>query len=391
MSNTATNIPAVYPGGSPGQIQYNNSGSFGSVSGTTSDGTNITGMSIKSSFDLKGSASGAITINGGSAITNHSLILPSTIGTAGQVLGISNAGTGQLQWVDSQSPGLTGSLHTSSPNNTVNASRIIASGGTTNQDLVLSPKGVGAFQLQLPDGNYTGGNKRGVYAIDLQLQRSQSNQVASGGASFVVGHSNTSSNSYSIAMGYGNISSAVNSISIGELNTASASDSIAMGYKNNSNSSCSIALGCQSKTSLWGQLTLQGDNYNGAGKFQQFLINTSGVTSNSTSQELFLDGNSLRLIVSINTTYLFKILLLGHGTDNADVACYEFSGAISNRAGTTAIVGTVSKNIIVETDSTWDADVTADDTNDALVVTVTGASGKNIYWEAAHWVAQVSS
>ncbi len=436
MSNTATNTPGAYPGGSSGQIQYNNAGAFGAVTGTTSDGTNITGMSIKSSFDLKGSASGSITISGGSAVTSHSLILPSAIGSAGQVLGISNAGTGQLMWADSQSPGLTGSLHTSSPNNTVNASRLIASGGTTNQDAVISAKGSGAFQLQVADGTATGGNKRGFYAIDLQLSRSLATHIASGHSSFTAGYDNaslasgsvavgwlnTSSSNYSVSMGYNNTTgptgyssvaigynnTAYNSatVAIGSLNIASGVYSVAIGYNSTSNNTCSVAignsttasggssvaLGHQSNASLWGQVAIQGDYFAGSGKSQQFLINCSGTTTNSTPKELFLDGgSSQRLTVPNNTSYVFTILINGHRTDDVDAAAYQFLGMISNRAGATAIVGSVTKNVVAETDSSWDADVTADNTNDALVITVTGATGKNISWEAAFWVAQVSS
>jgi hypothetical protein len=49
----------------------------------------------------------------------------------------------------------------------------------------------------------------------------------------------------------------------------------------------------------------------------------------------------------------------------------------------TAIVGSVVKTVLAEDDATWDANVTADDTNDSLKITVTGPSA------SVRWVAFV--
>lgn len=49
-----------------------------------------------------------------------------------------------------------------------------------NADAVISPKGNGALLAQVPDGTVAGGNARGLYAIDLQRERVDPTQVASG-------------------------------------------------------------------------------------------------------------------------------------------------------------------------------------------------------------------
>lgn len=89
--------------------------------------------------------------------------------------------------------GLTGfipSQNTAAPNNTVNASRLLVDAASTNADIVLQPKGTGAFLAQLPDNAATGGNKRGSYAVDLQMQRASGGQAALGANSVISGGAN---------------------------------------------------------------------------------------------------------------------------------------------------------------------------------------------------------
>ena len=74
----------------------------------------------------------------------------------------------------------------------------------TNSDLVLTPKGTGAFILgPKPDGTATGGNARGANAVDFQTTtRGNANQVASGTSSFIGGGStNRASATRSIVLG----------------------------------------------------------------------------------------------------------------------------------------------------------------------------------------------
>ena len=60
---------------------------------------------------------------------------------------------------------------------TTQSSSVIAS-STTNANLVIAPNGTGALVASIPDGTATGGNARGLYAVDLQMSRTNANQVA---------------------------------------------------------------------------------------------------------------------------------------------------------------------------------------------------------------------
>jgi hypothetical protein len=55
---------------------------------------------------------------------------------------------------------------------------------------------------------------------------------------------------------------------------------------------------------------------------------------------------------------------------------------IDRTTSSTVIIGTVNETIIAETDEAWAATATADDTNDTVVIKVTGEIGTTIRWTA---------
>ena len=109
---------------------------------------------------------------------------------------------------------------TASPNNTINVAAIVATGANADYDLTLHPKGNGSLLSDIPDNTATGGNKRGINSIDLQLVRNLNTQVASGATSVIIGgRNNTSSGESSIVIGgIDNIASGRGSIVYGGLN-----------------------------------------------------------------------------------------------------------------------------------------------------------------------------
>lgn len=149
--------------------------------------------------------------------------------------------------------GFTPSQNTAAPNNVVNSSRLLVDAVSTNANMVLQPKGSGGILAQLPDGTATGGNARGIYAIDLQLQRSSATAVASGASTIAIGQNNTASGQESIAIGKNNLATAIQATSIGIFNNCSSNNSIGVGSNNvvaASNSGifgiyCSCAVGSQ--------------------------------------------------------------------------------------------------------------------------------------------------
>lgn len=151
-----------------------------------------------------GNASATQVVKGNDTRLSDARAIALTGSTAGQI----PVWNGSAWAVGSITPGLanfTESLSTASPNNTINAARLIVNVASTNGDLILSPKGTGAIQAHLADNGTAGGNKRGTSSTDFQRSRTSSAQVASGNYSVICGgDQNITSSSYSFIGGGSN-------------------------------------------------------------------------------------------------------------------------------------------------------------------------------------------
>jgi hypothetical protein len=98
--NGITTITAsgTSPGGSSGQLQYNNAGSFGGLEDLTWDGT--WGLRVKSGYDVNFynlSNTNFVGVRASSSLaTDYELVLPTTAGSNGQVL--TTNGSGVTSW-----------------------------------------------------------------------------------------------------------------------------------------------------------------------------------------------------------------------------------------------------------------------------------------------------
>jgi len=117
-------------------------------------------------------------------------------------------------------------------------SGIVASGDSTNINILLKPKGEGAIQVDVS------GDARGKNAVDFQSSRISSNQVASGEASTVFGDRNRASAAYSfVAGGQQNASSGLWSFTSGFNCFASNNQTTAMGRVTTASGEVSTAFG----------------------------------------------------------------------------------------------------------------------------------------------------
>jgi len=105
-------------------------------------------------------------------------------------------------------------------------------------------------------------------------------------------------------------------------------------------------------------------------------------TSDTTPTELFLDGTSTRINLPSNSTMMFEADVVGRDSTGTDHYAVRFTGILERTGNTTVLINNISETILAETNSNWSITVTADDTNDTLVVTATGAAGTTIKWTA---------
>jgi hypothetical protein len=265
----------------------------------------------------------------------------------------------------------------------------------TNSALVLSPKGTGALIAGAkPDGTTAGGNARGEGAVDLQLFKSSSGQVATGIRSAICGGGeNFTSNSYAGVLA-GHQCSASGSRSVicaGQSNSASGSRSgVLSGNTNTASATSAVTVGGEQAVSdrfsmlahAAGQFAAQGD-----AQRARFVLRNK--TTTNAAVELFLDGSATRLTIPSGKYLTGTINIAGIKSNGSAAASYIRQFSIKNVAGTTSLVGTVNTIGTDEAAST-SISITANDTNDALKVEVTGIASETWRWVASVDVVEVA-
>ena len=278
----------------------------------------------------------------------------------------------------------------------------------TNVDAVVQPKGNGAFYLgPQADGTVTGGNNRGNYAVDLQMQREATSQVASGSNSLVAGFDNTATGSFGIALGNGNSANAQGAVGLGVANILTGNYGFGAGYGNQSGYDVGAMIGysCVSAGNYsltTGQFTrndadssfvvgrytnsrymcsISFGHYGTLGKRQNHLLSANAVTTSTTAVEAFTGSGSERILLQINSTLAFKIIAIG--TNNTKSCKLVRSGIITKltTAGSTTISTIVTDDTDVAVGSCLGAiTITADTTNGSLKISVNSGETATLNW-----------
>ncbi|MFN8361332.1 MAG: hypothetical protein U0264_15575 [Candidatus Kapaibacterium sp.] len=199
-------------------------------------------------FEPSGDGINYTAFKAGTQSANLTYTLPASAPTAGQLL--SSDATGVMSWISvsggdvvgpaaatdnaiARYDAATGKLIQNSAliiddytaSTQPNVSLRTDDGVAANIALVLSPKGNGALLADKPDGAATGGNARGNFAVDLQMDRNAATQVASGPWSVIGGGDmNTSSGINSTVSGGSSnlVSGDLSTISGGDGNSVSS-------------------------------------------------------------------------------------------------------------------------------------------------------------------------
>ena len=211
----------------------------------------------------------------------------------------------------------------------------------------------------------------------------------SGTDSAAVGRENNVSNTDNIAFGHRNTASGSQSTAIGSENNASGSKSTAIGDENTASGNKSTAIGVASLANKFGQISLSNGKFDSIGDSQTSIFVSRCLTTNDVETEVFLDNSSERITVANNSAIAFETLIVATQSSSSNSAGYKISGVISNNGGTTALVGSITKSVLGESVASWDATIEADDTNDALVIKVTGTAGNDIRWVATTTTSEV--
>lgn len=193
-------------------------------------------------------------------------------------------------------------MEDATPNDTRNVLALYATGNTVDVDIAIVPKGSGALLSQVPDNTTTGGNKRGINAVDLQLKRIAATEVASGDLSVLLGgQNNTASGLLAIIVG-------------GENNTSSGERSVVVSGSNNITSGQDSFIGS-------GNTNTVSDNFSFIGSGQNNLIeaSTSGEYSfigTGSNNQIKSNYNEHGFIGAGNNNIIWGDGALVRGSDN---------------------------------------------------------------------------
>lgn len=348
-------------------------------------------LNIGTSHDLNGTSS---TIAGGDKNTNSASANFSAIGggrsnkvtvaysaIGGGLRNIilatnSFIGGGEGNFIDNANDGTHHFIGGGFNNTTANLSStgcvIVAGTGNRLQDVAGPSAIVGGENNQIADGAYDfiGGGRENV--------------ISAAGANYSViggGQNNYCGWSWSVIAGGKD-----NSIDYYEYTT------IGGGQQNHAvGVGSTVPGGQQAATGSYGQMAYASGKFSTVGDAQTSTYVLRKATTTSTPAETFLDGGaySERINVPSGSSWTFDILIVGRST-TGNSGHYQVTGGIENVSDTTAIVGSVTKTVLAEDVAGWDVSVTADDTNDALIITVTG-DATNVRWVATVRTVEVNN
>ena len=292
----------------------------------------------------------------------------------------------------------TESVSTSGENSTTKAAvGLTANGSAVNIDFCIVPKGAGAVLAQVPNGSTAGGKKRGSYAVDFQMLRNNSSQVASGDNSFIGGGKNNTTDGISSAVvgGHGNAVMDTGDTAFiggGLNNTALGSDTVIGGGTYNVANGDSSTIPGGNRATTNGLLGLLAYGFYGNGQGQNQMAFWGGRLDTTSAAVTRITANSLaasatnQLTLRNNSAFHVRGTVVARNTSTNNAKEWTFEALIKRgaNAAATSIVGTPSiTSTFADADAaSWAIAISADTTNGALAITGTGAASTSIRWTA---------
>jgi hypothetical protein len=228
----------------------------------------------------------------------------------------------------------------------------------------------------------------GTNCVNIQSGRDNAAHVAKDASSVCVGYGARSTSSSATAVGHnascgngaaaiGGSSSAGNDAFSGGFGATSTNQGIAIGRNTDASALNSVAVGYTITSSLRAQFS--------TASFRS--VYWGGQTTNATPTVLNLDAAATnRFTIAASTALAVDILLVARRSDTQDkwLVARRFLGIRRDGSNNTSLIGSVQTLGTDQSDGSpsWTFALTADDTNEALQLEVTGAASETIQWRA---------
>jgi hypothetical protein len=310
--------------------------------------------------------------------------------------------------------GLVGALG-AAPLQTVK-SRLGSFQGRSHTQLSLAKNGA-LILGEAPNGKISGGDVRGIGAVDLQTSRSAANRVASGSNAIAIGTNALASSSNSTAIGqnviaianFGGTAVAIGSsaavsasyggVAIGDSASVGGQGGTAVGNYSLANGLNGVAIGINAKANAFNSLAFGGDgpctadrdsmvSFGGTnfstGNSALVLFKLIANTSDSTPTKLTLRRSTVAPLTIPSGKILSCIIqVIGSKSDGSSVTFYTRKVCIKNISGTTTLVGNIETiGTDYKDNALTDVVISPNDTTDSLDITVTGIAAENWRWIA---------
>lgn len=154
-----------------------------------------------------------------------------------------------------------------------------------------------------------------------------------------------------------------------------------------------IVAGAHARSRLHGQMVTSGGRFANTGDAQASTYHLRASTTDATATTLFLDGSAARLTIPAQSCWSWVVRVAAYNSTDNTAAAWTITGGIRrDNAGNTALLGTAVSNSFADSGMASAAvAVTADDTNEALQIAVTGLASKTIRWHATVMASEVSA
>lgn len=208
--------------------------------------------------------------------------------------------------------------------------------------------------------------------------------IASDSDAVVFGENNTGSGAYSFTAGRSNTNSGSRGVALGNAHTVSSFYTVAMGSSNTASRDYAMATGSNSLADRQGKFAHACLGFGTDGDSQSGLMVLSKATTDATPTVLTaIQGNAAASanmpVIPSGGAQAFSGLLVAKQTGSANAAAWEIKGLIVNNGGTTTLVN--SAITVIDNTPSWGGPaITADNTNDWLAITCTGAASTSIRW-----------